>query len=287
MKDLLKKIEAELAQISDIEEREAPRQRIRSLWERYSGDDRIVTMDEVVQTEKLTATALRAYSTGLKGLDELVVEFRDSELITIAGPTKNGKTTLAMSITANLLRAGHVPCWFSYEMTPLEFAEKMPGDFLPRIYTPRKLHTNSTKWVEEKLVEAIAKHDAQVFFLDHLHYICDLTGKSQENTSVRIGRTMRELKRMAVGWGVCIVLLAHTTKIRATEEPTVATLRDSSFIAQESNTVIYVRRQGEETNYTSKTDVFVIANRRNGNNGSTTLIYDPAARELMQEYAAY
>lgn len=285
MKDLLKRIEAEIAQITDVQQRQAARERLTQLWEKYSGDDRVVTMAEVVATDKLASTGLRTYATGFSGLDELLVAFRDTELITIAGPTKNGKTTLAMSITANLLRAGHVPCWFSYEMTPLEFAEKMGDAPLPQIYTPRILHTNSTAWVEEKIIEAIAKYDAQVFFLDHLHYVCDLTGKTNENTSVRIGRAMRELKRLAVDWNICLVLLAHTVKIKPTEEPTVASLRDSSFIAQESNTVLYVRREGEETSYSNKSEVFVIANRRNGNNGSTGLIYDHDSKMLMQEYA--
>lgn len=285
MQSFLRKIEQEISQIRDIEERHKQRARIKQLWERYSGPDEIVSMQEVVDLDKQNSAALRSYKTGYEAIDDLIVSLRDSEVITIAGPTKNGKTTLAMSITANLLRDNHVPCWFSYEMTPSEFAEKMPDGLLPHIYTPKKLETNSTKWVEERIIEANAKKDASVFFIDHLHYVCDITGKSNENTSVRVGRTMRELKQIAVRCNVCIVLLAHTTKIKPTEDPTVASLRDSSFIAQESNTVLYVRRVGTETNYTNQTEVFVIANRRNGNNGSTNLIYDPQERLLMQEYA--
>lgn len=286
MEELLKKIEGELSQLNDVKKRQEQRRRVELLWQKYRGEDRIVSMDEVVDADRQNTGQLRVYSSGLEGLDSMIKEFRDSELITIAGPTKNGKTTLAMTLTANMLRAGHIPCWFSYEMTPLEFEEAMPGDFLPRIYTPRKMQTNNTKWIEEKIVEAIAKYDAQVFFIDHLHYVCDLTGKGNENTSIRIGATMQKLKRMAIEWGVCIFLLAHTTKIKPTEEPTVANLRDSSLIAAESNTVLYVRRQGEETEHSKKTDLFVIAVRRHGGrNGGTTLEYDYKARELKQEYA--
>lgn len=193
-------------------------------------------------------------------------------------------TTLAMTITANLLQAKVVPCWFSYEMTPSGFARKMPDETLPLIYTPKKLQTNSTEWIEERIIEAIAKYDASVFFLDHLNYVCDLDGQSSENTSVRIGRTMRKLKRIATEWNVCLVLMAHTIKIKPTEEPTIASLRDSSFIAAESDTVIYVRRVGEETNYSNETEIFVIANRWSGENGGTKLIYDRKARCLMQKY---
>lgn len=286
MKELLKNIEAEIAQIEDIQKRNSARSRIKDLWERYSGEDKIVKMSEVVEADKLRSVGLKQYSTGYATLDELLVGFRDTELITIAGPTKNGKTTLAMSITANLI-GEQVPCWFSYEMTPTEFGEKMSGETLPLIYTPKKLVTNDTKWLEERIVEAIAKYDANIFFIDHLHYVCDISGKSNENTSVRIGRTMRELKRMAVEWNVCIVLLAHTTKIKPNEEPTVASLRDSSFIAQESNTVMYVRRVGDEASYGDETEVFVIANRRNGNNGSIDLVYDREQRKLVQSYGSH
>lgn len=284
MKELLEKIEREIAQIADLQEREAARARVKELWHKYSGDDRVVTMQEVVEMDRLMSSGLKKYRSGFAGLNKLIVEFRDTELITIAGPTKNGKTTFAMSLTTNFLQDGYVPCWFSYEMTPLEFAEKMGTSELPLIYTPRTLHTNSTQWVENKIVEAIAKYNAQIFFIDHLNYVCDLSGKNGENTSVRVGRTMRELKRIAVKWNVCIFIMAHTTKIKATEEPTVSSLRDSSFIAQESNTVLYVRRVGEETNYGSKTELFVIANRRNGNNGVVELEYNPETRRLEQFY---
>jgi len=292
MKELLEKIQAELAQITDIQKRTEARERVRSLMAKYAGEDRIVTMQEVVDASSLENGALKIYKTGIKGLDQLLSSedmddggIRDSELITIAGPTKNGKTTLAMTITSNLIEQGHKPCWFSYEMTPHGFARKMPGGTLPLIYTPMKLKTNSTKWIEEKIVEAIAKYDAGIFFIDHLNYVCDISGKSNENTSVRIGSTMRELKQIAKDWGICLVLMAHTTKIKPTEEPTVASLRDSSFIAAESDTVLYVRRVGEETNYGNQTELFVIANRWSGTNGSTDLEYRHDLKKLEQKYA--
>lgn len=286
MKDFLEKIYKELASIEDTKKRNQQRRKVEIMLERYSGEDRIVSMEEVVgEDKKLSPEGLREYSTGLDGLDKFIIGFRDSEVITIVGPTKNGKTTLAMTITANMIRAGHVPCWFSYEMTPLEFEEHMPGNYLPVIYTPRQLVRNNMKWVEERIVEAIAKYNSQIFFIDHLHYLCDLTGGGGENISIRIGRAMQDLKQIAKKWNICIVLLAHTVKIKATEDPTVASIRDSSLIAAESNTVLYVRRQGEEASYTNKTDVFVIAVRRkNTENGKTTLIYDHEAGELTQEY---
>lgn len=274
IKKLLQEAKEELASIKDVQERNKQREKIMALWERYSGDDEVVTMEEIVKAAKLRNQGLRSYSTGYFGLDMLLKEFRDTELITISGPTKNGKTTLAMSLTKRLLEQEQKPCWFSYEMTEEEFEEKMGSDFMPIIFSPKQLKANDTQWVENKIVEAISKYDANIFFIDHLHYVCDISGRPNENLSSRVGRTMRELKRMAVKWNVCIFLIAHTTKIRATEEPTVSSLRDSSFIGQESNTVMYVRRVGEETDYTDEVDVFVIANRRNGQNGKVELRYE-------------
>jgi replicative DNA helicase len=273
IQELLTNIEKEIASIKDVQKREQERQKIKNLWARYRGDDEVTTMDEVVKADKERSQGLRNYGCG-PGLGEMLVNFRDTELVTISGPTKNGKTTFAMYLTKRFIEQEAKPCWFSYEMTPEEFSEKMGDSPLPLIYTPRSLKTNSVEWLENKIVEAIAKYDANIFFIDHLHFVCDISGKPNENLSSRIGRAMRELKTMAVKWNVCIFLVAHTTKIRATEDPTVASLRDSSFIAQESNTVLYVRRMGTEQEYTNETEVFVIANRRTGQNGSAKFKYD-------------
>lgn len=280
IEEMIQEIEAELATITDLQKREEERQRIKSLLMRYAGKDKIVTMKDVVEADRGIASTLREYPSGYKGLDAMIRSFRDTELVVISGPTKNGKTTLAMSLTKNFLSQNVVPCWFSYEMTPMEFAEKIGEDSLPIIYTPQSLVTNKTEWLERKIVEAIAKHDANVFFIDHLHYVCDISGKGNENTSVRIGRTLREIKQMAVKWNVCIFLIAHTTKIKQGEEPSVSSLRDSSFVAQEANTVIYVQRQGTETSHTNMLNVSVIANRRTGENGTLELEYDPQALYL-------
>lgn len=273
-----------IAKLSDEKKKQYEKIKLQQKWMTYKGEDEIVTMAEIVEHDKEFSATLEEYSSGYGSLDALLKNFRTTELITISGPTKNGKTTLAMSLTSNFLRDKHIPCWFSYEMTPAEFAEKMPAGELPLIYAPRSLKTNNTEWIENKIVEANVKFGATIFFIDHLHFVCDLSGKQNENTSVRIGRAMRELKMMARNWNVCIFLIAHTTKIPANQAPTVSALRDSSFIGQESNTVIYVQRQGPETSYTNNLKVHVLANRRNGQNGELDLAYSVEERYLHEIY---
>jgi ATP-dependent Clp protease ATP-binding subunit ClpA len=52
---------------------------------------------------------------------------------------------------------------------------------------------NTLTWVEKKIIEGKAKYNSSVVFIDHLHFIVDFG----ENMSIEIGKTMRELKRMA------------------------------------------------------------------------------------------
>ena len=84
---------------------------------------------------------------------------------------------------------------------------------------------------------------------------------------------MRELKKMALRWNVCIVLIAHTTKISFEKEPELTDIRDSSFISQEADTVLMIWRvmEKETKEYSNQARLAILANRRNGRVGKITL----------------
>jgi RecA-family ATPase len=92
-------------------------------------------------------------------------------------------------------------------------------------------------------MESFAKYNTRVVFIDHLHYLFDI--QKSRNPSLDIGAIIRRLKGIAVNNEFVIFLLCHTSKAKD-ENESYESIRDSSFVAQESDCVIMVKRTPEE-----------------------------------------
>jgi replicative DNA helicase len=179
----------------------------------------------------------------IPSLDHAIEDFRDGEVIAISGPTKNGKTLLAQTLTANFDRQQQPSLWFSYEVTPRQFLEQFGAD-LPLFFMPKKLKAHALPWIEERILEGFAKYHTRIVFIDHLHYLIDLA--RTRNPSIEIGTVVRFLKSLAVREEMIVFLLCHTTKGASEEALSYESIRDSSFVSQESDSVIMIRRTPKE-----------------------------------------
>lgn len=92
-------------------------------------------------------------------------------------------------------------------------------------------------------MESFAKYNTRIVFIDHLHYLFDI--QKSRNPSLDIGAIIRRLKGIAVNNEFVIFLLCHTSKAKD-ENESYESIRDSSFVAQESDCVIMVKRTPEE-----------------------------------------
>jgi len=66
------------------------------------------------------------------------------------------------------------------------------------------------EWIEERVVEGIAKYNTGMVVIDHLGYIDTngLDGKwKRENLPYRIGQVMKQIHHMAGKWNVLVILL--------------------------------------------------------------------------------
>lgn len=77
---------------------------------------------------------------------------------------------------------------------------------------------------------------------------------------------------MAIKWNVIIFLIAHIGKTITNDSPGLDAIRDSSFVAQESDMIIMVSRcKTKDKNgnlvYTNEAKISVEKNRRTGKNG--------------------
>jgi hypothetical protein len=119
-----------------------------------------------------------------------------------------------------------------------QFLSQFPE--LPLIYMPAKLKAHAMPWIEARIQESFLKYRTRIIFIDHLHYLVDLA--RMKNPSIEIGQVIRRLKTLAVNNGFVIFLLCHTTKGKSENGLSYESIRDSSFISQESDSVIMIRR---------------------------------------------
>ena len=205
---------------------------------RYEGEDKVISSIEWLAEHDQEPAYLFSLKSRIPALDKAVDGFKNGELYTISGFTKQGKTTFARTLTDAFVKQQFLPLWFTYEVPPRQFLEtwqECPFFYLPRVHRGR-----SMSWFLAKCEESFLKHGTRVIFIDHLHYLFDMA--KSRNPSIDIGQIIRTLKTMAVQNGLLIFLLCHTSKSSGNAEPTYNDLRDSSFMAQESDSVIMIQR---------------------------------------------
>jgi archaellum biogenesis ATPase FlaH len=216
----------------------------------YEGDDKIVTSHEldIIFSQEDSLLNLRS---GIALLDKFVDGFRDGEIYVISGPTKHGKTLLAQTLTVSFCKQFYYPLWFSYEVPAKQFLSQFPQ--IPHIYMPKVLYSHAMEWFWDRVDECFLKYHTRIIFIDHLHYLIDL-GRTK-NPSIDIGQIMRDLKTRAVNQKFLIFVLAHTNM--GEQGP-----RDSSFIAQECDCLLMMKRLKKDE--ADKSNVEVRFHRRTG-----------------------
>lgn len=271
---LLRELSKEIQEVSNRVEREESLVRLEEIARNYQGADKVVSSFEIAEEMKKRPPQRKLFS-GYRGLDDILDGFREKQLIVLSAATKSGKTTFSVELTSRLRNEN--PMWFPFEEPAEEIIQKFldRGEEPPKFFTPNKITGNTITWIEKKIIEAKAKYDSKLVFIDHLHFIVP---PGSEDINLRIGDTMRQLKRLAVKWGIVIVLIAHLRKTKMDVNPTLEDLRDSSFIAQEADTVILLWRQTTRENgevvISDLVNLSVQANRRTGKTGNVKLKYE-------------
>ena len=217
----------------------------------YAGPDRVLSSHEMQLLLEEQKSGFVKVKSRIPSLDRLVEGFRDGELITISGPTKNGKTLLAQTLTANFCRQQEFPLWFSFEVPARQFLDQFPD--LPLFYLPKELKPHVFAWLEERIQESFLKFHTRIIFIDHLHFLFDMA--RARNPSIEIGTVIRRLKTIATSRNFVVFLLCHTTKGKGAEGLSYENIRDSSFISQESDCVLMVKRTPENGENTARVSI--------------------------------
>lgn len=246
----------------------------------YDGEDKIITSVEMKKFIDEMPEPRWEIKTKIPTLDKIIGGFRGGELVVLSAETGRGKSKLAETFTYNFAEQNIGGCWFSYEMSPADLLERF-GDNFPIFFMPKKLQSSSIKWIETRIIEALAKsantsHPVKYIIIDHLHYLFDLA--KTKNTSLELGALVRILKKIAMKWGLVIFLISHTGKVSRGENINIGNIRDTSFTGQEADFVIMLERKlkttVEKNNmyddgelYEGATEISVHKNRRTGKTG--------------------
>ncbi len=211
-------------------------------WTDYNGDDRVISSHEMqLEFDKRQVARVQVRSL-IPTLDHYIEDFRAGEVIAISGPTKNGKTLLAQTLTSNFERQGQPSLWFSFEVPARQFLSQFPE--MPFLYMPAKLKPHALDWLEDRIAESFEKYRTRIVCIDHLHYLLDMA--RMKTPSIEIGTVIRRLKGIAVNREMIVFLLCHTTKSTRDGSLSYESIRDSSFVSQESDTVFMVKRTPED-----------------------------------------
>lgn len=230
----------------------------------YAGEDKVVTFADILRIAQ-ERPILKIADYGFTDLDRSTEGIHEGELITISGLTKHGKTTFAQSITRHLVQQDLPVGWFSFEVPPAQFIRPFAdfGKALQFGVMPKIHRAGNLRWIFHRILEMHQKWATRVFFIDHLHFLFDLWGT--KNASLTIGQVVRALKHLAVTRELAIFILCHMSKgQKEGEDDTYENLRDSSLIAQESDSVFLVRRVKEDNVFTNKGVVTIEFHRRTG-----------------------
>jgi len=125
--------------------------------------DEVITTPQILEQMKSKVEETK-YLSGWKGLDGILKGFRPTQLVTLTGPTKHGKTSFAMDLASKMKALA--PLWFSFEETPEELLQKFLDrkEEPPFFCAPKVIVNNTLFWLETKIIESIAKYGTEGYF---------------------------------------------------------------------------------------------------------------------------
>jgi len=274
LEEEIRENEKELKELEDII-------RENKMLQEYTGEFRVIkkteSLEEIIKHD---GEHPETFLTKIPTLDKAIGGFRKGQLVVVSAPTGQGKTSFCQTLTENFYLQGYKCLWFTFEVPLVEFVEKFKD--APEFYVPRRLKESNLEWLDLRMREAITKYGTEIIFIDHLHFLLDFKMLARAtNTSTLIGMIMRELKKFALRYNVMIFLVTHLKKTRIEDDPNIDDLRDSSFIAQESDVVMIMWRDKQKDSsaaggwrYTNKAKLLITKNRRTGKLGYINLVYN-------------
>lgn len=209
---------------------------------------------------------------GLNTLDKKIGGLQPGQLITIAGYTGMGKSILVSQLVLNMLKANKKIDLFSLEMSRKEIIDKLVSNscsidfnnirqlkleakekeeamsFISTWLAPRSFEIYEFMDDINKIINQIKKdklkNDIDIVFIDLINRVTD-SGNKNKNRADFLGSLTRGLKVLAGKLKITIVITAQinrSVESRSSKEPTLADIKESGGIAEDSDYVIGIYR---------------------------------------------
>ncbi len=276
--DLIKKIESEKKSVATDLAESAGLARLKKVASEYNGEYRLVWSDETLV--ELKARPQRdTHMTGVKELDEMVGGLREQQMIGVGAHSGHGKTAFGLFL---LKKYEYLhPVLIPLEQSSEELIEQRftNGQFIPRYLSPKKHQSRVlTDWIEERIVEGIAKHNTRMVVIDHMGYLDAGPRYERSTESTQIEKKLQDIKYLAIKWNVIVVILIQLNQLDEAVAPTLRDLKGSSAIRQECDKVLFLWRKNAVTGkvraYTSDVLVSMQKNRFTGKNGNLGMFFE-------------
>lgn len=264
------------------EDRDTRLVRIKSLWEKYTGDDDVVSFKDLegIMANEPPAQKIQSKYTDLNAL---VDGFRYEQLVVISAQEKTGKTSFAIELVDSM--EGQNPCYFLFEQSAQEIIRqrKERGQEVPHGYAPKKNTDNRWEWIEKRMMESMVKYGSRVFVIDNVDWLEKEYGYNQRTDEV-MRDLLLKVKNFCKQWEVIIFLIAHVKKVPMDVIPQPDDIKDTSAFKQIADIVLILWRKTTETkvegtktkapNRTNETLLWVAENRQTGKTGYVQLVFN-------------
>jgi replicative DNA helicase len=272
IEDLIKKIESDKAQLKESIVSDEGMARLKAVAREYSGEYQLVWSTDTEEEIK-NRPKRESHKSGVEAIDAITGGFRPQQMIGIGAQSGHGKTAFGLWLLKQYESLN--PVLLPLEQSSEELIEqRMENEqFIPKYLAPKKHSANvSPDWIEQRIVEAIAKYNSKMIMIDHMGYIEVGEDYRREGEHLRIEKKLQAIKHLAIKWNVVIVILIQLAQMEEEQAPQLRDLKGSSAIRQECDQIIFLWRNntkvGKARAYDSKVLVSVQKNRFTGKNGN-------------------
>lgn len=264
------------------EDRDQRISRIKGLWDKYQGEDDVVSFKELEETMANEPPAVKVL-TKYPALDYLIDGFRYEQLVVISAQEKTGKTSFAIELVDSM-KDQH-PCFFLFEQSAQEIIRqrKERGQEVPLGYAPKRNIDNRWDWVEKRMMESMVKYGSRVFVIDNVDWLEKEYGYNQRTDEV-MRDLLLKIKNFCKQWEVIIFLIAHVKKVPMQDIPQPDDIKDTSAFKQIADLVLILWRKTKEEKVegtktkapyrTNETLLWVAENRQSGKTGYAQFVFD-------------
>lgn len=212
-------------------------------------------------------------NTGIPKLDKLMCGLRRTELTSIGARPSVGKSAFALQVALNVVKQGHKVLYFPLEMSTMQTAERIlvsklsnpiPNERLKKGDIKREEWFEISKAMDE--IHALVNEEKFLIFegennihvieklvKEHKPFLVVIDQLEQLNSRIkfkdkreRFSFMTNSLKRLAMKEKIAVLLAAQLNRNAQKSEPTMAELKESGSIEEDSDNVILLHRKRPE-----------------------------------------